>query len=97
MKPLVAFMPQLAPTLTEAETQGLLALVREGDREAREKLVAGHLRLVASVAQRFLKRGREFEDIFQVGTIGLMKAIDNFNTTLGVRFSTYAVPVALKW
>ena len=95
MKPLVAFMPQLAPALTEAETQGLLALVREGDREAREKLVAGHLRLVASVAQRFLKRGREFEDIFQVGTIGLMKAIDKFDPSFSVCFSTYAVPMIM--
>ena len=95
MKPLVAFMPQLAPALTEAETQALLALVRAGDREAREQLVAGHLRLVASVAQRFLKRGREFEDIFQVGTIGLMKAIDKFDPSFAVCFSTYAVPMIM--
>ena len=65
----------------------------EGDKEAREKLIQGNLRLVLSVIQKFMGRGENADDLFQVGCIGLMKAIDNFNVDLDVRFSTYGVPM----
>jgi len=83
------------PVLTEAEKRELLARVRTGDAAARERMVEGNLRLVLSVVQRFQGRGESPDDLFQVGCIGLMKAIDNFNTELGVRFSTYAVPMII--
>ena len=75
------------------ETQRLLALTKGGDREAREKLIAGNLRLVLSVIQKFSGRGENADDLFQVGCIGLIKAIDNFDITQEVRFSTYGVPM----
>ena len=68
-----------------------------GDRGAREELIRGNLRLVLSVVQRFRDRGESPDDLFQVGCIGLMKSIDHFNTELGVRFSTYAVPMNVIW
>ena len=71
----------------------LLKKVKEGDKTARDKLITGNLRLVLSVIQRFSNRGENPDDLFQVGCIGLMKAIDNFDINLGVRFSTYAVPM----
>ncbi len=83
------------PLLTEAETQTLLLKARKGDKQAREKLASGHLRLVYKVAQRFMNRGREIEDLFQVGAIGLIKAIDKFDPEFGVCFSTYAVPMIM--
>ena len=70
----------------------LLRRTKEGDQQAREDLIAGNLRLVLSVIQRFSNRGENADDLFQVGCIGLMKAIDNFNVDLDVRFSTYGVP-----
>ena len=83
-------------TLTEEEKQALLRKVRnEGSREAREALVIGNLRLVLSVIGRFSSKKEQIEDLFQVGCVGLLKAIDNFNTELQVRFSTYAVPMIL--
>lgn len=79
----------------EEEKRRLLLRVREGDRAAREKLVLGNLRLVLSVIQRFPGRRESADDLFQVGCIGLLKAIDHFNTDLDVRFSTYAVPMII--
>lgn len=80
-------------TLTNDEKRELLLKVKEGDREARQTLINGNLRLVLSIIQRFTGKKEILDDIFQVGCIGLMKAIDNFNTELDVRFSTYAVPM----
>ncbi len=79
--------------LTQTETDALLRRVKEGDQGARQKLIEGNLRLVLSVIQRFDKRGECPDDLFQVGCIGLMKAISNFDSTKNVRFSTYGVPM----
>ena len=79
--------------LKNDETQALLLRAKQGDMKAREELIAGNLRLVLSVIQRFANRGENVDDLFQVGCIGLIKAIDNFNTDLDVRFSTYGVPM----
>ncbi|MBQ7783409.1 MAG: sigma-70 family RNA polymerase sigma factor, partial [Oscillospiraceae bacterium] len=79
--------------LKEAEKMQLLKEYRAGDKNAREKLINGNLRLVLSVIQKFMGRGENPDDLFQVGCIGLIKAIDNFNTELDVKFSTYAVPM----
>lgn len=81
--------------LKEAEKIELLRRVKDGDMKAREALINGNLRLVLSVIQRFTNRGENLDDLFQVGCIGLMKAIDNFDITQGVRFSTYAVPMII--
>jgi RNA polymerase sporulation-specific sigma factor len=82
-------------TLTEEEKRSLLLLAHAGDKEAREKLVVGNLRLVLSLVQRFSQKRECAEDLFQVGCIGLLKAIDHFNTDLDVMFSTYAVPMII--
>ena len=79
--------------LKNDETQALLLRAKQGDMKAREELIDGNLRLVLSVIQRFTQRGENLDDLFQVGCIGLIKAIDNFNTDLDVRFSTYGVPM----
>ncbi len=79
--------------LKNEETMALLRRAKAGDREAREELIAGNLRLVLSVLQKFVGRGENVDDLFQVGCIGLIKAIDNFNVDLDVRFSTYGVPM----
>ena len=79
--------------LKNEETIALLQKAKEGDMEAREKLIAGNLRLVLSVLQKFSGRGEHVDDLCQVGCIGLIKAIDHFNTDLDVRFSTYGVPM----
>ena len=81
--------------LKSEETQALLVRVKEGDMQAREELIAGNLRLVLSVIQRFSNRGENADDLFQVGCIGLIKAIDNFDINLQVKFSTYGVPMNL--
>ena len=83
------------PTLREEEKRRLLALAHEGDNDAREKLIMGNLRLVLSVASRFNPKNDSCDDLFQVGCIGLIKAIDNFNLDMDVRFSTYAVPMII--
>lgn len=81
--------------LSEAEKTKLLKQVREGDEKAREQLISGNLRLVLSVIQRFTNRGENLDDLFQVGCIGLIKSIDNFDISQPVRFSTYAVPMII--
>ncbi|GGA32689.1 RNA polymerase sigma-G factor [Kroppenstedtia guangzhouensis] len=84
------------PVLKNEEMRALFrSLQEEGDRSAREKLVNGNLRLVLSVIQRFNNRGENVDDLFQVGCIGLMKAIDNFDLSQNVKFSTYAVPMII--
>ncbi len=82
-------------TLSEAEKRELLKKVAAGDRDARSELVMGNLRLVLSVVGRFNPKRESVDDLFQVGCIGLIKAIDNFNLDLDVRFSTYAVPMII--
>lgn len=81
--------------LKESEKIELLRKAHSGDKSARDKLIEGNLRLVLSVVQRFANRGENMDDLFQVGVIGLIKAIDNFNLDLDVRFSTYAVPMCI--
>ena len=81
------------PVLRSAETDELLKRAGEGDKRAREELIQGNLRLVLSVIQRFAGRGENVDDLFQVGCIGLIKAIDNFDPSHEVRFSTYGVPM----
>lgn len=81
--------------LKESEKMELLKKSRNGDKEARENLIKGNLRLVLSVLQRFVNKGESADDLFQVGVVGLIKAIDNFDTSLDVRFSTYAVPMIM--
>lgn len=79
--------------LKSDETMELLRRTKQGDMSAREELIRGNLRLVLSVIQKFAGRGENMDDLFQVGCIGLIKAIDNFNIDLDVRFSTYGVPM----
>ena len=79
--------------LTEEEKRLLLIRAAAGDREARRELICGNLRLVLSIVSRYTGRRENADDLFQVGCIGLMKAIDNFNVALDVKFSTYAVPM----
>ena len=81
--------------LTAAEKKDLLEKSKHGDASAREQLIDGNLRLVLSIIQRFTNRGENLDDLFQVGCVGLIKAIDNFNTELDVKFSTYAVPMII--
>lgn len=77
------------PVLSDEEKEELLKKIKEGDKEAREKFVNGNLRLVLSVVQRFGGRGESADDLFQIGCVGLIKAIDNFDSSLNVKFSTY--------
>ena len=81
--------------LTVEETKRLFKKMQEGDKEAREKLINGNLRLVLSVIQRFCGRGENADDLFQVGCVGLIKAIDNFDTSLDIQLSTYGVPMII--
>ncbi len=81
--------------LKEEEKRQLLLKAKDGDKKAREALIDGNLRLVLSIIQRFSSRKENMDDLFQVGCIGLIKAIDNFNTDLEVKFSTYAVPMII--
>lgn len=83
------------PVLSRDEKKELFLKIKAGDMYAREKFVYGNLRLVLSVIQRFGNRGENIDDLFQVGCIGLIKAIDNFNMELEVQFSTYAVPMII--
>ena len=81
--------------LKEKDKIELLKKAQSGNKKAREELITGNLRLVLSVIQRFQNRGESMDDLFQVGVIGLIKAIDNFDTSLNLRFSTYAVPMCI--
>jgi RNA polymerase sporulation-specific sigma factor len=81
------------PVLTAEEKDELFIKIKNGDEEARQTFINGNLRLVLSVIQRFRGRGESADDLFQVGCVGLIKAIDNFDITQGVQFSTYAVPM----
>lgn len=83
------------PLLSERETLRLLKKAHKGDRRAREKLINCNLRLVFNIVKRFEGRGFDLEDLFQIGMIGLIKAIDNFDPAYGVKFSTYAVPMVI--
>ena len=83
------------PVLSGSKMRGLLERLKAGERSAREELINGNLRLVLSVIQRFNNRGEFVDDLFQVGCIGLMKAIDNFDLSQNVKFSTYAVPMII--
>ena len=83
-------------TLKPGESEELLRKCKAGDKAAREKLIEGNLRLVLSVIQRFMGRGENPDDLFQVGCIGLLKAIQNFNPDLDVKFSTYGVPMIYR-
>ena len=82
--------------LTDEEKKALLLRTKQGDAEARRELINGNLRLVLSVVQRFTGRRENLDDLFQVGCIGLVKAVDNFNVALDVKFSTYAVPMIIE-
>ena len=83
------------PVLTNERMRELFPLVHGGDKAAREEFIRGNLRLVLSVIQRFSGRGENVDDLFQVGCIGLIKALDNFDVSQNVRFSTYAVPMII--
>ncbi len=83
------------PLLSEEEKEALFKRIKNGDKQAREDYIRGNLRLVLSVIQRFSGSGENIDDLFQIGCIGLIKAIDNFNPDLMVKFSTYAVPMIL--
>jgi len=82
------------PLLKEQEKMILFERIAEGDMAAREQYIEGNLRLVLSVIKRFSNSDENVDDLFQIGCVGLIKAIDNFDRTLGVKFSTYAVPVS---
>ena len=83
------------PILSNEEKKELLLKIKNGDKDAREKFINGNLRLVLSVVQRFSGRAESADDLFQIGCIGLIKAIDNFDINLNVQFSTYAVPMII--
>ncbi len=82
------------PILKNEEKEELFARIEKGDKEAREEYIRGNLRLVLSVIKRFSQSNENVDDLFQIGCIGLIKAIDNFDSSLNVKFSTYAVPMA---
>ncbi len=84
------------PLLSNEEKKELLKKIKDGDKDAREKFIEGNLRLVLSVVQRFGGRGENADDLFQIGCVGLIKSIDNFDITLNVQFSTYAVPMIIR-
>lgn len=83
------------PILSEEEKTKLFARIKAGDKSAREEYIKGNLRLVLSVIKRFSNSNENMDDLFQIGCIGLMKSIDNFDDTIGVKFSTYAVPMII--
>lgn len=83
------------PVLNSEEKEKVLIQAKNGDKNARDKYIKGNLRLVLSVVQRFMQNGENPDDLFQIGCIGLIKAIDNFDMTLNVKFSTYAVPMII--
>ena len=83
------------PLLKEDEKKELFARIKQGDQEAKEEYIKGNLRLVLSVIKRFANSNENVDDLFQIGCVGLIKAINNFNTGLDVKFSTYAVPMII--
>lgn len=83
------------PVYKDAEMKEMMAKIKQGDRETRDEFIRGNLRLVLSVIQRFSNRGENPDDLFQVGCVGLIKALDNFDTSHNVMFSTYAVPMII--
>ena len=83
------------PLLSHEEKAALFKRIQQGDRQAREEFIRGNLRLVLSIVQRFSNRGEQADDLFQVGCVGLIKAVDNFDTSQNVKFSTYAVPMII--
>ena len=83
------------PILSKKEKEELLIKIKEGDNEARNTFINGNLRLVLSVIQRFYRKSESADDLFQVGCVGLIKAIDNFDIDQNVQFSTYAVPMII--
>ena len=83
------------PLLTEDEKEQLFKEIAKGNKEARDTYIKGNLRLVLSIIQRFTNSNENIDDLFQIGCIGLIKAIDNFDVTLNVKFSTYAVPMII--
>lgn len=83
------------PILSNEEKNELLLKIKDGDKEAREEFINGNLRLVLSVIKRFYGRGENLDDLFQIGCIGLIKAMDNFDLSQNVQFSTYAVPMII--
>ncbi|MBE5040485.1 RNA polymerase sporulation sigma factor SigG [Ructibacterium gallinarum] len=83
------------PVLTEKEKKELFARIQQGDQQARHEFIYGNLRLVLSILQRFNNRSENIDDLFQIGCIGLIKALDNFDTSHDVKFSTYAVPMII--
>ena len=91
----IAYTAKL-PILKEEEKELLFKRIKEGDMEARETYIQGNLRLVLSVISRFAGNAENADDLFQIGCIGLIKSIDNFAPTIGVKFSTYAVPMVIR-
>jgi len=83
------------PVIKEKELRKLLVNIKDGNSKSRELIIMGNLRLVLSVIQKFNNRGENIDDLFQIGCIGLIKSIDNFDLSLNVRFSTYAVPMII--
>ena len=83
------------PLLKPAQSKELLSKIKSGDTQARETFIKGNLRLVLSIVQRFNQSGENLDDLFQIGCIGMIKAIDNFDISLNVQFSTYAVPMII--
>ena len=84
------------PLLTKQEKEELFIKIKNGNEEARNKFINGNLRFVLSVIQKFYSRGESADDLFQVGCVGLIKAIDNFDLSQNVQFSTYAVPMIIR-
>ena len=84
------------PILTKDEKEELLKRIKKGDTKARDEFINGNLRLVLSVIQRFYRMRESSDDLFQVGCVGLIKAIDNFDISQNVQFSTYAVPMIIR-
>ena len=85
------------PLLKQQEKEALFMRIKEGDNEAREEFIKGNLRLVLSVIKRFASSNENVDDLFQIGCVGLIKAIDNFDTSLDVKLSTYGVPMIIVW
>ena len=84
------------PVLTNERKQELFIKIKQGDKQAREEFINGNLRLVLSVIKRFYGRGENMDDLFQIGCVGLIKAMDNFDIDQNVQFSTYAVPMIAR-